>query len=76
MKNYPLTSRNEPNYTPSSGQDAPAAPVGIRRSTIGALRLKTGVKSGYLGNNPGGQGRNHVFNPLIVSTPPPSAPRP
>lgn len=59
MRNHLLI--NETNHIPSQS----AAPVGIRRSTMGALRLKTGLKAGlssypsYLGNNPGNQGRNH-----------------
>jgi hypothetical protein len=63
MQNYPLMLSNKPNQAPSSGHGEPTDPVGIRRSTISALRLKTGVKAGYLGNNPNNQGRNHSSFP-------------
>lgn len=35
---------------------APAKPLSIQKATIRTLRLRTSVRAGQLGNNPGGQG--------------------
>ena len=38
----------------------PKKQLTIRRDAIVHLRVRTGVRAGGLGNNPGNQGRNHA----------------
>ena len=58
MERTPLFSNPPPAPRPACATET-RRPLSIRRDAIAALRVRTGVRAGYLGNNPGNQGRNH-----------------
>lgn len=52
----PTQAPADPMTTTQATSTPPKKPLTIGRATAVALRVRSGIRAGYLGNNPGNQG--------------------